>query len=203
MDEAAGTRYWCHVCSQVVSPVVEVDVKCPTCQSGFIEEVDASNDRDVNRGFNDEATTSEPAMSLWVLLMLGMMSGVRPGRRAVRVQLVPRDGSQEERVGEDQRDGENEMNDQRRRSAAAILDMLQGIRNHMAAESDNSNDGNREREREGEGERREHVIRSIHTIIQSSFKAPITLKVMVKLLLLQAPLAITSLVLAWICCCSI
>ncbi|KAL9672344.1 hypothetical protein QQ045_028594 [Rhodiola kirilowii] len=84
MDEAAGTRYWFHVCSQ-----------------------DASNDRDVNRGFNDEATTSEPAMSLWVLLMLGMMSGVRPGRRAVRVQLVPRDGSQEERVGEDQRDGEN------------------------------------------------------------------------------------------------
>ncbi|CAM8895675.1 unnamed protein product [Rhodiola kirilowii] len=157
MDEAAGTRYWCHMCSQVVSPVVEVDVKCPTCQSGFIEEVEASNDRDVNRGFNDDAAASDPAMSLWVPLMLGMMSGVRPGRRVVRVQLVPRDGSQEERVGEDQRDGENEMNDRRRRrSAAAILDMLQGIRNHMAAESDNSNDGNREREREGQ--RREHVI---------------------------------------------
>ncbi|CAM8905062.1 unnamed protein product [Rhodiola kirilowii] len=84
MDEAAGTRYWCHICSQVVSPVVEVDVKCPTCQSGFIEEVEASNDRDVNRGFNDDAAASDSAMSLWVPLMLGMMSSVRPGRRAVR-----------------------------------------------------------------------------------------------------------------------
>ncbi|CAM8897871.1 unnamed protein product [Rhodiola kirilowii] len=152
MDEAVGTRYWCHMCSQIVSPEMAVEVKCPTCQSGCIEEVvEATYGSDVSHGTNDDAS-SEAAMSLWVPLMLGMMSGVR----ARRVQLVPRNdgsgGSEED--GEARGDRESEMNDQRRRrSAAAILEMLQGIRNQMADESHNSDEGNRERERG-----REHVI---------------------------------------------
>uniref|UniRef100_A0A7N0TJB3 RING-type E3 ubiquitin transferase n=1 Tax=Kalanchoe fedtschenkoi TaxID=63787 RepID=A0A7N0TJB3_KALFE len=159
MDETVGTRFWCHMCSQIVSPVPEVEVKCPTCHSGFIEEVEASNTRDVNQGFNDDAP-SEPAMSLWVPLMLGMMGGLRPVRRGIRVQLAPRSNGNDENQeqGEEGGDRESEMNDQRRRrSAAAILEMLHGIRNQMGAESQDSDDGNRERERE-RGREREHVI---------------------------------------------
>ena len=34
MKETMATRYWCHMCSQMVNPVVEVDIKCPFFQVG-------------------------------------------------------------------------------------------------------------------------------------------------------------------------
>ncbi|KAI8001052.1 hypothetical protein LOK49_LG09G00442 [Camellia lanceoleosa] len=48
MDETAaaggGARYWCHMCSQMVNPVMEAEmmmIKCPLCRSGFVEEMDS------------------------------------------------------------------------------------------------------------------------------------------------------------------
>ncbi|KAG2328087.1 hypothetical protein Bca4012_037124 [Brassica carinata] len=41
MEEANATRYWCHMCSQTVDAVMmEEEIKCPFCRSGFVEEMD-------------------------------------------------------------------------------------------------------------------------------------------------------------------
>ncbi|KAG2314698.1 hypothetical protein Bca4012_065506 [Brassica carinata] len=34
-----AARYWCHMCSQAVNPIIDAKIKCPFCQSGFIEEM--------------------------------------------------------------------------------------------------------------------------------------------------------------------
>lgn len=39
MAEAAIMRYWCHVCEQAVEEAMVEEIKCPLCESGFIEEM--------------------------------------------------------------------------------------------------------------------------------------------------------------------
>ena len=34
MEETMAARYWCHICSQMVNPVMEADIKCPFSQVG-------------------------------------------------------------------------------------------------------------------------------------------------------------------------
>ncbi|KAF6148324.1 hypothetical protein GIB67_025543 [Kingdonia uniflora] len=43
-------RYWCYMCFQMVSPVMEVEIKCPFCESGFVDEMGSNN----KRGGDDE-----------------------------------------------------------------------------------------------------------------------------------------------------
>ena len=45
--EEETTAYWCHTCSQTVTPPVtteEAGIKCPFCQSGFLEEMQQRED---------------------------------------------------------------------------------------------------------------------------------------------------------------
>ncbi|KAK4409268.1 E3 ubiquitin-protein ligase RING1 [Sesamum angolense] len=41
MEEADQvSRYWCHMCSLTVNPIMEIEtIKCPICHSGFVEEM--------------------------------------------------------------------------------------------------------------------------------------------------------------------
>ena len=34
MEETMAARYWCHIYSQMVNPVMEADIKCPFSQVG-------------------------------------------------------------------------------------------------------------------------------------------------------------------------
>ncbi|CAI0384631.1 unnamed protein product [Linum tenue] len=97
MADAAANQYWCHMCSRMVNPVMEPEVKCPICESGFVEEVaggnnntiidltnnnnnsnsnnidtNYSNNNNDNNGFDVE---SERAFSLWAPILLGLMDG--------------------------------------------------------------------------------------------------------------------------------
>ncbi|CAH8390664.1 unnamed protein product [Eruca vesicaria subsp. sativa] len=39
-EAIAGTRYWwCHMCTRTVDPLMESEIKCPFCASGFVEEM--------------------------------------------------------------------------------------------------------------------------------------------------------------------
>ena len=31
------TVYWCHLCAEMVNPIMELDIKCPFCRREFIE----------------------------------------------------------------------------------------------------------------------------------------------------------------------
>ncbi|KAL6619036.1 hypothetical protein ACP70R_034175 [Stipagrostis hirtigluma subsp. patula] len=39
MEEAAVTKYWCHECEQAIEEAMVEEIKCPFCNSGFIEEM--------------------------------------------------------------------------------------------------------------------------------------------------------------------
>ncbi|CAN8301715.1 unnamed protein product [Cochlearia groenlandica] len=92
MEEAAmSARYWCHMCSQTVDPITDSEIKCPFCQSGFIEEMSGNNNQNiigVTRELQDQETDfgTDRAMSLWAPILLGMMSSPRRRRRFIRAE---------------------------------------------------------------------------------------------------------------------
>lgn len=127
MGEALVARYWCHMCSQFVNPIMEVEIKCPFCESGFVEEME-------NRRDDDGDLASERALSLWAPILLGMMGGSSRRRRFRR--------EEEEDDEQELRDSESTIR-RRRRSSSAILQLLQGLRSSELESSDSER--NRER----------------------------------------------------------
>ncbi|KAJ4881467.1 RING/U-box superfamily protein [Raphanus sativus] len=92
-----AARYWCHMCSLAVNPIIDADIKCPYCQSGFVEEMS-----------QDEVNIAASAADV--------------------------DGNVDNH-GDMEHDGEIELDREvdsiirmRRRSSAAILQLVQGIR---------------------------------------------------------------------------
>lgn len=157
MDEAVAARYWCHRCSQMVNPVMEVEIKCPHCDSGFIEEMDGGGDDAADLG-------SDRAFSLWVPVLLRIMSGSSRRRRLRR---------EEGEEDDSDRDGDLEALLRRRRRSSAIHQLLQALRETTRSDSDNSeNERERESERDREGERERVILINPFNqaiIVQGSF----------------------------------
>ncbi|KAJ7955458.1 E3 ubiquitin-protein ligase RING1 [Quillaja saponaria] len=166
MEEAITARYWCYMCSQIVNPIMELEVKCPFCRSGFVEEM--SNTAAPATGGDNQHTTdsdfgSDRALSLWAPILLGMMDSPRR-RRRFRQRLEFEEDEDDDRNNDDEahhgRDTEldRELESiirRRRRSWATILQLLQGIRVGLASESSSGNpeSDNQDRERDRERER--------------------------------------------------
>ncbi|KAM0038658.1 putative transcription factor C2H2 family [Helianthus debilis subsp. tardiflorus] len=155
-EEREATRYWCHECSRVVNPVMDVEpIKCSLCQGGFVEEMDSltADHRHAGGGGSD----SEYGISLWAPILLGMMNTPHHHHR-FRQQGFNEENEQENRSGPHNRreGGESELDPDLeylrwRRSSLAILRLLQGIQAGMVSESENNEDGGdigHERERE-------------------------------------------------------
>ncbi|KAJ0266967.1 RING-type E3 ubiquitin transferase [Hirschfeldia incana] len=155
MEETMAARYWCHMCSQMVNPITESEIKCPFCQSGFIEEMSSNGN---GGGVQDPGT--DRAMSLWAPILLGMMSTPQRRRRFRRAEFdeeeedndvdssdVYRHHLARRHGGEIDLDREFEsLLRRRRRSSGNILQLLQGIRAGIASEYDTSDDNNNHRE---------------------------------------------------------
>ncbi|KAE8649424.1 hypothetical protein Csa_021650 [Cucumis sativus] len=137
MDELIATRYWCHMCSQMVNPIVDVEIKCPFCRSGFVEEIgngisSDNNDNNNNNNNNNELESdfgSERALSLWAPILLGMMGNPRGRRRFRHLEFDDDDDDNEHEDGEGNRVSSEttELDSviRRRRSSATILQLLQ------------------------------------------------------------------------------
>ncbi|XP_052200111.1 E3 ubiquitin-protein ligase SIRP1-like [Diospyros lotus] len=162
---AAAARYWCHFCSQMVNPVMEVEmIKCPLCERGFVEELGSavsSPSVENNNPFPDDyffgggdggpEFESDRALSLWAPILLGMMSNPRRRRRfRRRLEYADEDDDEDDSERnnsvqhEGQTDRELESIIRRRRSSATILQLLHGIRAGMLTESDNPASDNRD-----------------------------------------------------------
>ncbi|CAN7067056.1 hypothetical protein IGI04_040699 [Brassica rapa subsp. trilocularis] len=151
MEETMAARYWCHMCSQMVNPVTESEIKCPFCESGFIEEMSSNGN---GSGVQDPGT--DRAMSLWAPVLLGMMSTPRRPRRFRRAELEFDEEEEEEDNDNDvyrhhlarrhggeidlDREFESLLRRRRRSSGNNILQLLQGIRAGIASEYDTSDD---------------------------------------------------------------
>lgn len=147
MGEALASRYWCYSCSQMVNPVMEIELKCPFCESGFVEEMDSRRDGD------DNDLASDRALSLWAPILLGMLGGPRrrrPQGEEDEEEDVERPQSEQEHDSEEllrrrrrSPQSEQEHNSEeplrrRRRSPAEILQLLQGLRAETTSESESS-----------------------------------------------------------------
>ncbi|CAL9196829.1 unnamed protein product [Musa hybrid cultivar] len=129
MSESMAARYWCHMCSQLVNPITEVELQCPHCDSGFVEEVDGREDVD------------DQTLSPWAPILLRMLGGGSLRRRRIHRE-VERESS----------DREVEAFRRRRRRTPAMLQMLHALR-----EGNRSEPGRIDVERE-HGRGTEHVI---------------------------------------------
>ncbi|KAL6576657.1 hypothetical protein OROMI_010933 [Orobanche minor] len=131
----AASRYWCHMCSQTVNPVIEVDtMKCPICQSGFVEEMSSGDDSPL--GGPDPDRT----LSMWAPILLGMM-GSSHRRRHRPIEDENNENNHRSLDDEAESDRELESIIRRRRNAAAILHLLRDIRAGILSESGNSDAG--------------------------------------------------------------
>ncbi|KAG7657607.1 Zinc finger RING-type [Arabidopsis suecica] len=142
MEEAVVTRYWCHMCSQTVNPVMEAEIKCPFCQSGFVEEMEDDDDHDSSDPADVRANNS-----LWAPILMELMNDPVRRRRNQSVESVE-DNQNEVQTENNEYDGENDLDWQlqeilrrRRRHSAAVLQLLQGIRAGLSVESESTGNG--------------------------------------------------------------
>ncbi|KAK8545516.1 hypothetical protein V6N12_026348 [Hibiscus sabdariffa] len=66
-DRMVVGRFWCYMCSQMVNPTMEPEMKCPFCESGFLEETTSIRPHSHNNGGN---------VSLWAPILLGLIGGL-------------------------------------------------------------------------------------------------------------------------------
>ncbi|XP_062196488.1 E3 ubiquitin-protein ligase SIRP1-like [Phragmites australis] len=119
---AVAGRYWCHMCAVAVSPAEgEVEIKCPHCHSGFLEEMETAR----SAAAPDDGDGGEPYVypgaerpsSIWAHAVLNTVdSSVR--RRRYRRQ--PEAG--------DIQDWEEHEFTRRRRRVTAFLRLLHELR---------------------------------------------------------------------------
>ncbi|KAJ6434046.1 hypothetical protein OIU84_017709 [Salix udensis] len=93
MEDEMVDQYWCHMCSQMVNPVPEAEIKCPFCESGFLEEMGSV--REVNNIIF--YLGSDHAFSLWDTFLLDLMGGLgTSGSRRRAEEHVGSTSSQDE-----------------------------------------------------------------------------------------------------------
>ncbi|XP_020576116.1 E3 ubiquitin-protein ligase CIP8-like isoform X2 [Phalaenopsis equestris] len=90
----AIARYWCHMCLQMVNPVMVLELKCPFCDSGFVEEMGG---REVPR---TEAIGSERILTPWASILLELIGDPSNHPRGQRNSTID---------GEDDSDLEREL----------------------------------------------------------------------------------------------
>ncbi|PKA51182.1 E3 ubiquitin-protein ligase RING1-like [Apostasia shenzhenica] len=183
MADAVASRYWCHMCRQVVDPLMEMELKCPFCDSGFVEEIDEGETPE-----NEEVGSEQP-FSPWASILLGMMANPsrrrRLSRRIARIEddeysdlerelesilwrrnqreLEDEDRRTRMEEDDDELDGEHEPHSitRRRQQSTARLQLLYSLREDFRSESDEPERGrerDRDRERERERERESLVL---------------------------------------------
>ncbi|XP_010462406.1 PREDICTED: E3 ubiquitin-protein ligase RING1-like [Camelina sativa] len=137
MEEAVATRYWCHMCSQTVDPVMEAEIKCPFCHSGFVEEM---ADDDVH----DDSSDARANNSLWAPILMELMTDPVRRRRNQSVESVEDTQNETGENNNNNTDLDSQLQEilrRRRRHSAAVLQLLQGIRAGLSLESESTGNG--------------------------------------------------------------
>lgn len=169
MAGSTATSFWCYMCRRRVSPIMELELKCPFCVSGFVEEISGRELPET------EEAGSERAMSSWASVLAGMLGH---SSRQLRVQRVEDgDDSDLEREfesmwtrrqetdgdawrvgiegGDEESDNEHQLESTaQRRQSSAVLQLLYSLREDFWREEANEFEGEAdvEAEREGDGE---------------------------------------------------
>ncbi|GJN37960.1 hypothetical protein PR202_gb26963 [Eleusine coracana subsp. coracana] len=126
MAEQVGTgRYWCHMCAVAVRPAApaygEVEIKCPNCHSGFLEEMETARTAAaaVDAEEPEAYSGADRPGSIWAHAILSTVDSSVRRRRSRRQQPEP---------GGDLHDWDELEFTRRRRRVTAFLRLLHELR---------------------------------------------------------------------------
>ncbi|XVF30879.1 hypothetical protein REPUB_Repub16aG0095800 [Reevesia pubescens] len=122
----------------MVNPTIEPEIKCPFCESGFVEEITSIRHYSNTNGIDSGSVN---ALSLWAPILLGLIGGL--GSLQLRItgrEQTNDSNSQDASDDELGREFESLLR-RRRRTSASALRMLQDMRTAAASESENSENG--------------------------------------------------------------
>lgn len=140
----SNTQYWCYSCERVVDPIRDPEVKCPLCDSGFVEEMNPGTD--IEPASNPR---SERALSLWAPVLLGMTGPGNSTRTNTSTGFRHfRTHNRELEEADDDLDREFEDFIRRRRRRSAVRQLLHILREESETRSNQERERNREVERE-------------------------------------------------------
>ncbi|RLN40530.1 hypothetical protein C2845_PM01G22310 [Panicum miliaceum] len=154
MDEGQGVRYWCHMCEEVIDPMLEM--KCPSCEGGFVEDMDSE-------GFEPATgTRSDRSLSVLAPLLFGMLGGSSCRSRLRREAMEEADADEDEDdedegdEDEDDEDREFELFSRRRRRmpSSALARLIQTMHDDIRGLDHTGSDTGRDMERERRERRR-------------------------------------------------
>lgn len=146
MEDTTEARYWCYMCSEMVDPVTESEIKCPLCHGGFIEEAITTRASPINSSSssnNNIDIGSDRALSLWAPILLRLVNGLGPSR--ARITSSTHNNVQRHEEPEHERAFESFFRRRRRsNTAASILRMIQEIRSGVNPQQEESENAHRE-----------------------------------------------------------
>ncbi|KAE8713284.1 Vacuolar ATP synthase catalytic subunit-related / V-ATPase-related / vacuolar proton pump-related [Hibiscus syriacus] len=143
MGDRQASSYWCYVCSQTVNPTTDPEIKCPLCDSGFVEEMAGiRNHSNTNTNAIDSGSVNN--LSLWAPILLGLIGGLSPSsqlRIASRDQINgtnSQDWLEDDELG---RESESSVPRRTTRGSTSAVRMLRDMRTMAASDSENSENG--------------------------------------------------------------
>lgn len=138
-EEANATRYWCHMCSQTVNAVVmEEEIKCTLCRSGFIEEMDEDHHHSSSDGNDRRRATNNASILAPILMEMINNSSSSSATRNLSAETL------------------NEIirNNNNRPRSVSVVQLLHGVRPLEPESSDDNNNNNNNNDgADGERER--------------------------------------------------
>ncbi|XP_022718958.1 E3 ubiquitin-protein ligase SIRP1-like [Durio zibethinus] len=136
-DRMVGT-YWCYICSQMVNPTIEPEIKCPFCESGFVEEMTSIRHYSNTNGSDSGSVNT---LSLWAPILLGLIGGLGSSRLRITGREQINDSNPQDAMDDELGREFESLLRRRRRSSASALRMLQDMRTGAASESETSENG--------------------------------------------------------------
>lgn len=68
MEDSGVVSHWCYVCSQTVNPLTEAEIKCPQCESKFLQEM-----RGPRINSHNTMPNPEDRVPIWSPVLLGLI----------------------------------------------------------------------------------------------------------------------------------
>ncbi|KAF3508168.1 hypothetical protein F2Q69_00010144 [Brassica cretica] len=116
MEEEAAVAYWCHMCSRTVDPLIEAQIKCPFCASGFVEEMAEEEE--------EEQEQEHSPNSLWAPILMQLVND--PSLRTSNQSV------DEDTQNETENDVDSQLQEilrrRRGRRSVSVMQLLEGDR---------------------------------------------------------------------------
>ncbi|TVU04181.1 hypothetical protein EJB05_50274, partial [Eragrostis curvula] len=125
-EQAVTGRYWCHMCAVAVNPAPAADgeveeLKCPHCESGFLEEIETARGAAANDVAGEEPdaySAADRPSSIWAHAIIN----------TVDTSVRRRRNRRQPEAGGDVRDWDEHEFTRRRRRVTAFLRLLHELR---------------------------------------------------------------------------